>query len=270
MPDLVKHLIGLKNIGLYVAPDHAKIKPMQIPENIELIELLTSGEVFFDVDGEEKTFGKGAIFWHKAGDYTIHRTTPQNPYRCAVFAFIVDKCLPPAPRVSLWNSEYEIDMFVSECINLFHSKKLDENALALYIYGTLLRHSLIDDNSSKHQHYPAPLERAMACIADNLGRKISIEKLSKNSGVSQPHLFKLFQTHLRTSPHQYILSQQLLRAKTLLAGTTISIKAVADECGFENIEVFYRRFSRENGISPGRYRNAHLPYQFPNAAAAEK
>ncbi len=262
MKDLTGRLNELENIGFYVAPDYAKITPLQIPQNIELVELLTAGEVSFEVDGVEKTFGRGTIFWHKAGEHTIYRTTAQNPYRCAVFVFSVNDTNRPISRVSFWGADAGIDEFASECLNLFHSKKLDKDVLSLYVYSTLLRQAMVNDNLSGARDYPAPLERALAYIHNKPGDKIPVEALARNSGISRPHLFKLFQKHLNSTPHQYILSQQLLRAKTLLAGTSLSIKVIAYECGFENIEVFYRRFSRENGTPPGEYRSKHLPYRF--------
>ncbi len=253
---------GLKNIGFYVAPNDVKITPLLIPENIELVELITAGEVFFDVDGEEKSLGKGTIFWHKAGENTICRTTVDSPYQCAVFTFFVSDGNRPVPRVSFWNNDTEIDRFAAECLSLFHSKKLDRDVLSLYVYSTLLRQAVVSDNLFNRKNYPASIERALAYIHNRLSKKISIEILARNSGVSQPHLFKLFGAHLSCTPHQYILSQQLLRARTMLAGTSMPIKMIAGECGFENLEVFYRRFGRENGMPPGEYRSKHMPYRF--------
>jgi len=262
MRDLIARVIGLKNIGFYVAPDDADITPFQIPENIELVELITDGQVMFEVNGVEKTLGKGTIFWHKSGEYTIYRTTPENPYRCAVFKFSVNDTHRPAPRVSFWNSNSQVECFTSECLELFHSRQLDDDILSLYVYGTLLRQAMAGDNILTRANYPAPLERAMAYIDKNLNKKISVDTLARSSGVSHPHLFKLFQANLHNTPHQYILSQQLLRARTMLAGTSVPVKVIARECGFENLEVFYRRFGNENGTSPGRYRREHMPYRF--------
>jgi AraC-like DNA-binding protein len=247
-----------------MAPDDARVTPITIPENIELIEVLTGGEVFFEFDGKQRTFGKGTIFWHQSGDQTIFQTTSQAPYRCIVFGFQVTDFNRPAPRVSFWNPQADLDHFVSECQSLFHSKKLDVDILTLYIYGTLLRHAMVKDDPSSRQNYPQTLDLALEFIHRHLGKKISIKDISKHSKISQPHLFKLFQTHLNSSPHQYILSQQLARARTMLAGSQLTIKEIANECGFGNLEVFYRRFHRETGMPPGEYRQKYLPYRFSN------
>ncbi len=248
-------------MGFYMAPDDAQVTPVQIPEGIELIELITGGEVFFDTADQANTFGKGTIFWHRAGEHTIYRTTPEKPYRCIVFIFSVRDTARPVPRVSFWNADAGIDQFASECLNLYHSQTLDMDLLCLYVYSTLLRHAKATGGAPMPLSYPASLERAIQYIQNNIEKKISVDNLARHSKISQPQLFKLFQSYLNISPHKYILSQQLLRARTMLAGTSKPIKAIALQCGFKNLEVFYRRFRCESGMPPDKYRRKHLPYR---------
>jgi AraC-like DNA-binding protein len=264
MKDWMGRVKELSRVGFYMAPDHANVTPFKIPENIEVVEVLTGGEVSFEVDGQMKTFGKGTIFWHQAGEETIWRTTPEAPYRCIVFVFGVSDLNRPVPRVSSWSSsvDADFDRFTSECITLFHEQKLEKDVLGLYVYSTLLRHALVISDSSSRRNYPKSLDQSLNYIQRNLAKTISVAVLARHSRVSKPHLFKLFQTYLGTTPHQYILSQQLARARTLLAGSMLSIKEIASECGFESLEVFYRRFRRENHMPPGEYRRKYLPYQF--------
>jgi len=264
MQNLTARLKGLKHVWFYMAPDHARITPVRIPENIELVELITDGKVFFEVDGHVQTFGKGTIFWHRAGEETIWRTTPEAPYRCIVFHFIVSDLHRPAARVSFWNAnaDTDIDRFASECISLFHAQALDVNVLALYIYSTLLRHAMVDRKASPRRNYPKPLDQSLDYIHRNIGKYISIGVVAKYSQISSSQLFKLFQAHLGITPHKYILSQQMARARTMLAGTQLSIKEIAAACGFLNLEVFYRQFHRESRMPPAEYRRKYQPYRF--------
>ncbi len=143
-----------------------------------------------------------------------------------------------------------------------HAHKLDENVLALYTYSTLLRHALTTDDSSNRSNYPKPLDLSLNYIQNHLAEKISVATLATHSRVSPSQLFKLFQTHLNTTPHRYILSHQLAKARLLLAGSQLTIKEIAADRGFESIEVFYRRFRCESNITPGEYRRKYFPYQF--------
>jgi AraC-like DNA-binding protein len=264
MTSIANHIQDLKQVGFYMAPDNAQVTPVRIPDRIELVELLTGGEVAFEVNNEMRTFGKGTIFWHKAGEETIWRTQPSAPYRCAVFMFSVNDLMRPVPRVSFWNSDSDtdIDRFTSECLDLFHKQELSKSILGLYIYSTLLRHALVVGKASGPHDVPRTIELALDYITQNIRLRFSIEELARHCQISPPHLFKLFQTYLGTSPHRYILTQQLSRARTLLAGSQQTIKEIAAECGFESLEVFYRRFRRESGMPPGEYRQKYQPYSF--------
>ena len=42
-----------------------------------------------------------------------------------------------------------------------------------------------------------------------------------------------------------------------MAGGRRPVKAVAGECGFDNVESFCRAFRRLTGLAPGAYRNRH-------------
>jgi AraC-like DNA-binding protein len=258
----VERLKSLAQIAYYMATDPDVITPYTIPDNLELVELITGGEVFFDLDGVQKTFGKGTIFWHQSGEQTVWRTTRQALYRAIVFQFHVSDRNRPVNRVSFWNPQSDLDRFVAECLSLYHAQKLDENVLMFYTYSTLLRHAMTTDDSSNRSNYPKSLDLSLDYIHHHLTEKLSIAALARHSRISPSQCFRLFQTHLRTTPHQYILSLQLSKARILLAGSQLTIKEIASECGFESLEVFYRRFHRENKIPPGEYRRKYLPYQF--------
>lgn len=259
MKNFIHRLKGLETFSYYMAPDDCNVSPVEIPENHELVELITGGEVFFEIDGKTESYVKGTIFWHRAGEHTVYCTTPQNPYRCATFGFSVNDLHCPAPQVSFWNNDISVDKFVSECLNHFHSKQMNVDVLAAYAYSTLLFHAEAFNKSSR-RNFPAPLCRALSYIDKNLDRKITIAGLAKKSQISQPQLFKLFQTHLSITPHHHILSQQLAKSRTMLAGTLSPIKAIAKECGFGSLEVFYRHFRRESNIPPNEYRCKHQRY----------
>lgn len=256
MNDFIHRLEGLVGFSYYMAPDDGKVRPVKTPENHETVELITGGEVFFEVNGKTESYGKGTIFWHRGGEYTVYRTTPENPYRCASFGFSVSDSCRPVGRVSFWNDNSSVERFSSECLNYFHSNQMNRDVLACYAYSTLLFHAEAFDKFSR-RNYPAPLYRALNYIDKNLNHKITIAGLAKKSQISQPQLFKLFQTHLSITPHHYILSQQLAKSRTMLAGTLSPIKAIAEECGFGSLEVFYRHFRRESSMPPNEYRRKH-------------
>ena len=55
-------------------------------------------------------------------------------------------------------------------------------------------------------------------------------------------------------PKQYISLRRISRAKYLLWRTKLSVKEIAEQCGYENKYFFYRIFKKYTGVTPRQYR----------------
>jgi AraC-like DNA-binding protein len=256
--------IELKKAAFYRAPAHAGVRPYHLPPRIELIEVVTGGNVYFGPEKQPAEYGRGTIFWHRAGEHTIWNTTPEAPYRCAVFRFHVDREQTVTPRVSQWDMENDLDRFVLESMRLFHRRELAVEHLSLYIYGTLLRHALTRQPDVPSDDYPAGFEPLLAYIRGHPDKDLSMRALARYSGISASHLHKLFQRRFHTTPQRYILSERLTVARSLLLQNDTPIKQIAAVTGFHHLEVFYRCFRREYGTAPAEYRRVNHPYNFDN------
>ena len=61
--------------------------------------------------------------------------------------------------------------------------------------------------------------------------------------------------HTGSSPHQYLLELRLARARNLLEETSLSVKEVAQNAGFEDEHYFCRFFKQKTGRTPGQWRS---------------
>jgi transcriptional regulator GlxA family with amidase domain len=64
------------------------------------------------------------------------------------------------------------------------------------------------------------------------------------------------------TPHGYLQERRIVRARQLLETGTLPIKEIAELCGFENIEVFYRSFKKSAGMPPAVYRRQFASHDF--------
>lgn len=253
------HVKNLTRAGFYVAPADKKIIPYQIPENAELIELITGGKVFFETESGRKTFGAGAIFWHQSGEETIYNTPPDDPYQCVVFQFSVNRRERPVSRVSFWDPADKAVEFGMSVLRRFHSAETPVE-FGNYIYAELVWRSI----ASKQQQFrtlPSPLRKIIAFIDENYSQDINIARLAETGNISRPYLFSLFRQYIGETPHRYIIQRRMRQAKILLAGGVMPIKAVAEACGFESLEVFYRQFKSFAKMTPAKYRQSSSPYE---------
>jgi len=247
---------------MYQAPSHRQVHPVEIPPKSENIEIITNGKVFFEQNGTVKTFESGAIFWHLPGDYTIWNTPPDSPYQClSIRVSTYDVPTRTVPRVTLWDTGDDLNKFAKEAIRSFHDDSIDQNVLFPYIYSRIYWQAYYYTRRKPDPDYPPFLRNILYYINRNPGRELTMEALAEISEMSIPHIHAQFKKNLGISPHQYILSRRLQRARNMLAGSSLSIKEISFECGFSNIESFYRAFKKYFEITPGDYRLKHMRYQ---------
>jgi AraC family transcriptional regulator of arabinose operon len=99
------------------------------------------------------------------------------------------------------------------------------------------------------------LARAEQFILKQFGRRLSLMDLAAAAGVSRQHLLKLFQNRHGISPMHYLYMRRLGAAADQLTNTGLSIKEIAERCGFANAFHFSRKFKQAHGQSPRRWRS---------------
>ncbi len=100
-------------------------------------------------------------------------------------------------------------------------------------------------------------ERAVALIHSQLALGINVDmvcQILKTSRVSLTHAFK---EKARISPGAYILQTRSKLVKDLLCDTPHSVATIARMVGFSSEKYLYRRFKKEEGLTPDQFRRTH-------------
>ncbi|WP_162307068.1 helix-turn-helix domain-containing protein [Schaedlerella arabinosiphila] len=84
-----------------------------------------------------------------------------------------------------------------------------------------------------------------------------MDNLSDFSGISKPHLIRLFRKYVGCTPREYILRLQIENAKQLLESTALTIKQIGIMVGIEDANYFSRFFKSRAGLSPQDWRTTH-------------
>ncbi len=114
---------------------------------------------------------------------------------------------------------------------------------------------------------PVPVMRALKWMRELLDeephRQVMLSELAAHAGVTDKHLCRLFRASSFPSPMRTLMMLRLQLSVTLLARSNLSVKEIADRCGFENPLYFTRTFSKAYGRPPTRMRGelarGHIP-----------
>lgn len=262
----------LNKVSFYTAPSTHSPTPFQISAGLQVVEIITSGDVYFEINSLKRPFRRGTIFWHIAGDHTICETTREDPYRCLVLVFKCQEDRRVVPRVSFWRgSDASLEEFSLTVYNTVLENQNSAEALAMlcrYCASNLLMHA--NKLIPLHPKAPVPqdsssdqmlMRSVLNYIGGNLAEDLSINTLSTVLKLPRNRIFALFQEHLQQTPHGYILEKRLQHARSLLESSSVAIKEVAAACGFEHVEVFHRCFVKHFNETPKAYRHNHSPYR---------
>ncbi len=97
-------------------------------------------------------------------------------------------------------------------------------------------------------------ELIMAYINQNYASKITLEILSDKFSCSQSLLIKTFKKEYGATIMKILMDVRLERAEEYLKKSRISLKEIADSCGFSDQNYFSKAFAMKYGCSPSEYR----------------
>jgi AraC-like DNA-binding protein len=98
------------------------------------------------------------------------------------------------------------------------------------------------------------LERARDFIDSNLEKKIPLADMAAEACLSPHHFLRLFKFAYLETPHQYLTSRRIERARALLSTTDAPISEICTKVGFDSLGSFSWLFRRRVGTPPENYR----------------
>ena len=128
-----------------------------------------------------------------------------------------------------------------------------EGKMSVDIYELLLTFMESGDEQDKLLHFD-DIMLVKGYIAAHLDEKLTVAHLADMAHMSPTHFSRLFKLQLGFSPYDYVLTARLNKAKELLHKSNKTVAEIAYETGFNSQANFVYSFTKNEGISPGRFR----------------
>ena len=97
----------------------------------------------------------------------------------------------------------------------------------------------------------------MHYIRNNACKGIKVEQVLDAVGISRSNLEKRFKEEVGETIHTVIHSEKLVKARSLLVSTSLSINEISQMCGYPSLQYFYSVFKKEYDVTPKEYRDRH-------------
>jgi transcriptional regulator GlxA family with amidase domain len=103
---------------------------------------------------------------------------------------------------------------------------------------------------------PGALRRVREYVEANLEAKIELADLAARANLSRCHFAYAFKQSVGCTPHRYVVSRRLEKARELLAENRLPISEIAVATGFADQSHFSRCFRAFFGLSPLAFRRS--------------
>ncbi len=98
------------------------------------------------------------------------------------------------------------------------------------------------------------LSRVLQMMHDRLDEDVTLDDLADEAGLGVSAFGRAFRKSLGLPPYRYFLAVRLHRARELLARSDLALAEIAGAVGYADQAHFTAAFTRETGVSPGRWR----------------
>lgn len=111
------------------------------------------------------------------------------------------------------------------------------------------------DKNWKDKDVLTKIDKARVIIREKINTTISPEELAASLNMSYTWFRRVFRQYTGLAPAQYITQLKIQKAKELLSVTTMPVKEIALELGYESIDYFSTQFRKQTGQTPTQYRS---------------
>lgn len=235
-----------------------------------IIHFVLSGHGFYSVNGNTQSLDPGQMFLIYPGESVVYCADKNVPWTYVWVGFngvgvdtILKNCgfskshlVLPAPDIQSYIHCFD-DFF--EHISLSFSDRLYRESVLLKLIAILSEHhtQLMVNNDLVKTDYGDNeyVNLAIDYINEMYRQNISVIDIAEKVGITRSHLNHSFQKELNVSVQKFLIDFRMHKAANLLINTTLTVKEISSQVGYQDQLVFSKAFKKKFGMSPKNYRN---------------
>lgn len=98
------------------------------------------------------------------------------------------------------------------------------------------------------------VRKMLSYIYEHYAETVSLEDIAGAANISRSEAGRCFNTYMGCSPVDALIQYRLQRAHRLLNETTLTLREISYDCGFNSVNYFSRQFRKRYGYAPGQNR----------------
>ena len=275
--------IGWRSLLLEVHTGVSSAEPYtSIPTADQIVGVALSGhytsEAFRSGRWQRGTYDPGAICIHKPTESVRYRfPIPEQQYRDFSTAMLYvphtqmaaaaeqvrragQRSIGPAPAASV--ARDPAIAHVTSALLRAMSDRVEnlyaETAVAWLAVHLVTRYwsfSNADERRSGGVIADARLARVVEFMSANYNKRLTLDQLATEAGVSRYHFSRLFRKKYGQSPQHFLTTLRLDAARRLLVTSDLPVAQVGDLCGYPAASHFAALFLAKFGQTPSRFRS---------------
>lgn len=102
------------------------------------------------------------------------------------------------------------------------------------------------------------IKTMLKMISERCGEPLTVGQIAQSAAISESECLRCFRATIGLSPIQYLKTLRLQKAVELLERTDMTVAAIGERCGFQDMSYFSKSFRELKGCTPSAYRG-HRP-----------
>ncbi len=105
--------------------------------------------------------------------------------------------------------------------------------------------------------FPDAVRSGVDFMERHFYQRLTLDAIAQHIALSPFHFARLFKRATGMSVMAYLSQIRIAQAKTMLVDTDLSVRDIAEKCGFADQGYFGKRFKRDEEVTPSEFRAMH-------------